>query len=63
MSIETNKKEFKAKQLWSQEFVTDDGNKRYNLYAIGEDGAIYRKIGNRGDGWVRLNMSIDFKEE
>lgn len=64
------KREFKlAFPPISVPFKTENGDMRYNLYGVGTDGALYKKLGVRftdegreSRGWVRLNMIVEFEE-
>lgn len=56
-------REIKLVQIISQSFKNASGDVRFNIYGLGADGAVYRKAGNRGEGWVRMNMTIEYYED
>lgn len=57
------KKELRFKDFLTQSWKTESGDTRFNIYGLGEDGAIYKKIGNEGRGWIKMNMTLEFREE
>lgn len=60
----SNSTELEVVSLTAVHWMTRDNEERFNLYAIGADGAVYKKIGNNDNrGWRKLNMTIEFEGE
>lgn len=64
--MDNNKREVQFTQLICQEFKTPNGLTLYNLYGLGEDGAVYKKIAptpeKQSRGWIKLNMIVEYEE-
>lgn len=54
--------QIKMKQIITEHWKTDDGIDRFNMYGIGEDGAVYKKISGKNRGWIKINMEMEFND-